>query len=51
MSELFLGVDVGTYSSKGVLVTADGVLVDERAIDHEMDVPHPGWAEQHADAV
>ena len=51
MSGLLLGIDVGTYSSKGVLVESDGKLVKSAVVEHEMSIPHPGWAEQDADAV
>jgi xylulokinase len=51
MSGLLLGIDVGTYSSKGVLVEADGKVVKSAVVEHEMSIPHPGWAEQDADAV
>lgn len=49
--KLLLGIDVGTYSSKGVLVTPDGEVVRQRVVEHGMEVPRPGWAEQDADAV
>lgn len=48
---LLLGIGVGTYSSKGVLVQADGTLVKTPVAEHEMSVPHPGWAEQEPDVV
>jgi len=51
MSQLLLGMDVGTYSSKGVLVEPDGTVLKSQVVDHEMAIPHPGWAEQDADAV
>lgn len=51
MSQLLLGIDVGTYSSKGVLVEPDGTVLRSHVVEHEMDVPRPGWAEQDADAV
>ncbi|HEY8239428.1 MAG TPA: FGGY family carbohydrate kinase [Candidatus Limnocylindrales bacterium] len=51
MSELLVGIDVGTQSSKGVLLRADGTLVTEARAQHGMDVPRPGWAEQDADSV
>lgn len=51
MSELFLGIDVGTYSSKGILTDVTGRIVDEAVVQHDMDVPEPGWAEQDADGV
>ena len=51
MSELLVGIDVGTQSSKGVLTRLDGTVVAEERAAHRMDVPRPGWAEQDADAV
>ncbi|MBI2781623.1 MAG: sugar kinase [Chloroflexi bacterium] len=51
MGELLVGIDVGTQSSKGVLVRPDGTLVAEARAQHGMEVPRPGWAEQDADAV
>ena len=51
MPDLLLGIDVGTYSSKGVLTRADGEVLRESVVEHGMDVPRPGWAEQDADAV
>ena len=49
--KLLLGIDVGTYSSKGVLVTPAGEVLKQHVVPHKMDIPHPGWAEQDADAV
>ncbi|MGQ0611995.1 MAG: FGGY-family carbohydrate kinase [Paracoccaceae bacterium] len=46
---LFLGVDIGTYQSKGVLVDAEGRIRAQAARDHKMQVPRPGWAEHDAD--
>lgn len=51
MPELLLGIDVGTYSSKGVLVHPDGTILKSHVVQHTMDIPQPGWAEQDADAV
>jgi xylulokinase len=51
VSELLLGIDVGTYSTKGALVRPDGTVVATHTVPHVMDVPRPGWAEQDADAV
>ncbi len=46
-----LGVDIGTYSSKGVIVTTDGELVASHTVPHGMDMPKPGYFEQDADKV
>ncbi|MGI8476231.1 MAG: FGGY-family carbohydrate kinase [Thermomicrobiales bacterium] len=49
--ELLLGVDVGTYSAKGVLCAADGDVLATHTIEHDLSLPHPGWAEHDADAI
>ena len=44
-----LGVDIGTFESKGVLVDAAGKIVASARRAHEMLVPQPGWAEHRPD--
>jgi xylulokinase len=44
-----LGIDVGTYESKGVLVDADGHVLASAARPHELIVPRAGWAEHRAE--
>ena len=46
-----LGVDIGTYSSKGVLVQTDGTVVASHTVPHSMDMPKPGYFEHDADGV
>lgn len=46
-----LGVDIGTYSSKGVLVEEDGRIVAQHVVPHGMDMPKPGYFEHGADRV
>lgn len=41
----YLGVDIGTYETKGALVDQDGRIVASAARPHQMLVPQPGWAE------
>jgi xylulokinase len=50
-AELLLGVDIGSYSSKGVLVTPGGDVLATATVEHEMSFPRPGWAEHDADAI
>jgi xylulokinase len=45
MSELLLGVDFGTSSSKGVLVRPDGTIVATAERQHTTSMPRPGWFE------
>jgi xylulokinase len=51
VTDLLLGIDVGTASSKGVLVYPDGSLVADVRAEHSLAVPRPGWAEQDADTI
>lgn len=44
-----LGIDIGTYESKGVLVDAEGNVTATAVRPHSMLVPRPGWAEHRAD--
>lgn len=47
----FIGVDVGTGSSKGVVVDTSGAVVAAAVRPHETASPHPGWFEHDADGV
>ncbi|GHF22971.1 FGGY-family carbohydrate kinase [Pseudolysinimonas yzui] len=49
MSDAVLGVDVGTSSTKGVLVGLDGVVIASAIREHEVWRPNPGWAEMPAE--
>lgn len=46
-----LGVDIGTYSSKGVLVDLEGNVVGSHIIPHGMANPKPGHFEHDADGI
>ncbi|GAA4932937.1 xylulokinase [Actinomycetospora succinea] len=49
---LVLGIDIGTSSSKGVLVDAESGHVVARAdVEHATSFPHPGWVEHDAEGV
>ncbi len=45
----FIGIDIGTFESKGVLTREDGQLLATAARPHRMLVPQPGWAEHRPD--
>lgn len=51
LSELLLGVDIGTASSKAVLVTPSGEVVARSVCKHAVTLPHPGWVEHDAESV
>jgi xylulokinase len=48
---LLLGVDVGTSSTKGVLVRPDGAVVARAQVAHDVSSPHPGWFEHDPEGV
>ncbi|OPX05021.1 FGGY-family carbohydrate kinase [Mycobacterium sp. AT1] len=49
--DLLLGIDMGTGSTKGVLVDTAGVVLASATISHSMNLPRPGWAEVDAEAT
>jgi len=49
--DLLLGIDIGTYSAKGVLCSPNGDVLASHVVEHDLSLPRPGWAEQDADAV
>jgi xylulokinase len=50
-SDYLLGIDIGTYESKGVLTDPAGNIVGQAACAHGLEMPKPGWAEHDADKV
>ncbi len=46
-----IGIDIGTYSSKGVVCLADGSLIAEARVEHGVSIPAPGRLEHDADAL
>ncbi|MEP6463875.1 MAG: FGGY-family carbohydrate kinase [Frankiaceae bacterium] len=51
MTQLLLGIDIGTGSSKALLATPGGDIVATRTREHAMSLPRPGWAEMDAEGV
>lgn len=45
-SPLLIGIDVGTSSTKAVVLAASGDVVATAAQAYEVATPYPGWAEQ-----
>jgi xylulokinase len=46
-----IGIDLGTYGSKGALVDLEGKVHRRKFVEHGVDSPRPGWYEQDADEV
>ncbi|MHB1356686.1 MAG: FGGY-family carbohydrate kinase [Anaerolineae bacterium] len=51
MDGYLLGIDIGTYESKAVLVTTTGEVAANVAVGHALSLPQPGWVEHDADQV
>ena len=51
MSDVLVGVDMGTGSSKAVVTNADGQILATaiRPRPNSMSMPRPGWAEVNAE--
>lgn len=50
-SAYFMGIDTGTFASKGVLIDADASVVAQSAVGHGMENPRPNFYEHDAEAV
>jgi xylulokinase len=46
-----LGIDIGTYESKGVIVDGHGTILGQASTPHNLSLPKPGWAEHDANQV
>ncbi|MEM3713401.1 MAG: FGGY-family carbohydrate kinase [Nitrososphaeria archaeon] len=44
--QYLLGVDIGTSSSKGVIISSEGKIIAESSVEHGIDIIKPGWVEQ-----
>jgi xylulokinase len=44
-----IGIDVGTYESKGVLVDRKGQVLLSTSVPHKLEIPRSGWAEHDAE--
>lgn len=45
----FMGIDIGTFESKGLLMNENGEIVIVQSSPHIMQTPHPGYAEHDAE--
>lgn len=48
MERYFLGIDIGTFESRGILIDESFRVVADASVPHGMDNPQPGWFEQDA---
>ena len=47
----FMGIDIGSQSSKGVIINEEGSIEASSSIEHEMYSPKEGYFEQDADKI
>ncbi|WP_288900379.1 xylulokinase [uncultured Sneathiella sp.] len=43
---MYLGLDLGTSGLRGLLVSAEGIVVGDAAADYSVQYPQDGWSEQ-----
>nr|WP_106779222.1 FGGY-family carbohydrate kinase [Lysinibacillus timonensis] len=43
--EHYIGIDIGTYETKGVLVNSQGEILHQHHVPHTLTIPRSGWAE------
>ena len=48
---LFLAIDQSTSSSKVMLFTSHGQLLDQESLSHRQIYPRPGWVEHNAEEI
>jgi xylulokinase len=51
MTKYYLGIDVGTYESKGVLIDENCQILADHAVKHELENPKPNHFEHDAERV
>ncbi len=51
MKEYYLGIDIGTYESRGMLIDENMIPVADCSVTHGMDHPQEGWFEHDTDKV
>jgi len=46
-----IGLDIGTTGCKAILFDDEGLILGQGSREYDIQMPHPGWAEQDADQV
>jgi len=49
MPDNILALDIGTQSARASVLSVDGTILGIAQVKHEVDSPHPGWAQQRPD--
>ncbi|MCM0599179.1 xylulokinase [Periweissella fabalis] len=48
MTQYILGIDIGTSSTKGILITTNGTVIKQAKQSYSLETPHPSWAQADA---
>ena len=51
MKEYYLGIDIGTYESRGMLIDENMIPVADCSVTHGMDHPQEGWFEHDGQSL
>ena len=51
MAKYYMGIDIGTFESKGTIVDENARIIAAHTCPHKMEIPHPGYAEHDAEQV
>jgi xylulokinase len=51
MAQYLIGIDIGSYESKGVLTDTSGAVLAKASIKHELQFLRPGFVEQDVEKV
>ena len=49
MAKYYMGIDIGTFESKGTIVDENARIIAAHTCPHKMEIPHPGYAEHDAE--
>lgn len=48
MEKYIIGIDIGTSSTKGLLITNEGKIIKQSKVPYSINTPHDSWAEGNA---
>lgn len=48
MGKYIIGIDIGTSSTKGLLINTDGKIINQSKASYSINTPHDSWAEGNA---
>ena len=51
MSKYFMGIDIGTFGSKGTIIDENACVIAEHSLNHTMYTPKTGYAEHDAEKI